>query len=362
MRFSSLQFLAAFALAGSPLWGATLATATYDADSYIFVGTNKEFDLEISINAHREPDEAFPVFGHFNFGFIRFDLTGVPREGRKYLSVELLNFIVIPEDQPLAPPARTDTGEAVVHVVAPPRGDYFSPSVAKGDWYRLFVFEQPKVGTFNFAATEGVGTGRYTIDVTDIVNAWLDGTAENHGFALWAETGGVELGSTEGAAFAGTAIAPELTSEPVVEELTYADWATARWGDLWVLSPDNSPSSDRDLDGFSNLAEYAWDRNPDAPETLPLPAPTRALDAATGEAVWTFPLGPAGRSDARFIIETRENLAQGSPFPFIVFAELDGQDGATAHLTTDNQLQLRVPATARRFFRLGVAEAGALAQ
>ena len=348
--------------------GETLAEAIYDADSYIFMGTNREFDPEISINAHWEPTDAFPQFGHFNFGFIRFDLAGVPREGRKFLSVDLRGFILIPEDEPLAPPVRTTTGASIVHVVAPPRGDYFSPSVAKGDWYRLFVHEQPIVGTFNFAAAEGEGLGRYTIDVTETVDAWLDGTAENHGFALWAETGGVELGSTEGAIATGQPIAPRLTDAPSETGLTYAAWASGFWGAQWALNPSFSPFGDADADGLFNLEEYAWVRDPTVAEPeladggpLILSEPEPPSLSVAGRAVWRFPLPEVDRPDARFTVETFAAIDAELPISLWGIEEVDGQDGAT-YQVADGEAVLTVTGGAERYFRLNVVEAGDLAQ
>lgn len=167
---------------------AVLANPTFDTDSYIFTGSNQQFDPQITIGQSLQGTPGHP---HFNFGVIEFDVSSLNTAGDKFLRLSALDYVVgQPGSQTHSP-----TGNATVQLVA--LDETFAQYLASGNfqaWYDTHV-QNPgvtPVGTFNFTdlSTEYV-------DVTATVNGWINDSTTNKGFALFqtAGSGNVELAS-----------------------------------------------------------------------------------------------------------------------------------------------------------------------
>ncbi|MFP4541845.1 MAG: DNRLRE domain-containing protein [Opitutales bacterium] len=323
------DFWRAAALLVAPLAAQDLSVpAVFDTDSYIFIGTNNDRAAHITINPHRDDSS------HFNFGVIRFDLDAVPAEGRKLLSVHLPFFV---EGSITDGFVEADSGTATVHVVALATSydEYLQPSVAKRAWYDLDLHGQPILGTYEFASVEGDGLGRYTVDVTDAVDAWLAAPETNHGFGLWGEVGSVDLSSSDGPA----ELAPRLVVEAEVTGLTYAAWledhfaATERENAAlvaWTADPDG--------DGRDNGREYHQGTDPRQPDE----AAWTCTPGANGVVLFSIPLA-ADRLDGAAVVERASDLSDWAPV-----------DEAAVERTA-NRLQVTVaPADRAQFVRLRI--------
>ncbi|MBX2852110.1 MAG: PEP-CTERM sorting domain-containing protein [Phycisphaeraceae bacterium] len=200
--FKKVGLAALLATSTFSMQATTLATADFDTDSYVFVGTNNEFSTEISVGAHIPgvtTDDS-----HFNFGVVEFDVSGLSAAGEKHLHLDMETFIKVVPNPPSPVPnfVPSATGSATLRIVA--LGDDYLTSYPflgsglftdKRTWYDSNLFAQPVVGTVT--VTE---LGLFSVEVTDAVNDWINGTTTNYGFGLVVETGGdgIELGATEG--------------------------------------------------------------------------------------------------------------------------------------------------------------------
>ncbi len=214
---------------------ATLATATFDTDSYIFVGTNNEFQAGISTFT----DYSLGVLdslanGHFNFGVIKFDnLAGIQTVANggpsKYLTLETMQ-------------AGTGTfafsvAGADVHNGYPTTSGSFNGPAGSGDARLQWYFDNIKgddpayggyaggadhIGVLNVAGSPTT----YSLDVTSVVDAWIDGTVPNFGFGVWAVSTSAAQGSdldfaaSESPALGNPYFGPRLTSVAVPEPAT----------------------------------------------------------------------------------------------------------------------------------------------
>jgi hypothetical protein len=226
-----------------------LATAEFDTDSYLFLGTNNASAPHLTVNPHSD------THGHFNFAVIRFPVGGLSLEGRKLLSVDLPFFVEGSINTGFNP---ADSGEAVVHVVAlgASYAQYLLPSVAKRAWYDLNLHGRPIIGTYEFRSVDGDGLGRYTLDVTGVVNGWIEAPETNFGFGLWAERGSVDLSSADGPAES----APRLVAPAGV---SYAEWVGRHFDADEAMRPALVDwRADPDGDGLPNGLEYRLGTDP----------------------------------------------------------------------------------------------------
>lgn len=169
-----------------------LANPDFDTDSYIYFGTSNAFDPQITLGESRQGTPNHP---HFNFGVMTFDVSTLNTSGNKFLSLTAVEYATLTSN-PSGPPTTTysPTGSGAVQVVA--LGESFADFQAAGDktaWYDTYVQSGsvPVLGTFNFTDQ----STRY-VDVTSVVNGWINDGGTNNGFALFSTSGEVELASS----------------------------------------------------------------------------------------------------------------------------------------------------------------------
>lgn len=214
---------------------ATLATATFDTDSYIFVGTNNEFQPGISAFTDYTGGvlDAFSNT-HFNFGVIKFDnLAGLQTVANggpsKYLTLETMQagcglyaFSVAGTDIHNGYPTTSGSFNG-------PAGDggarlqwYFDNIKGDDATYGGYAGGADHIGVLSVSGAPSV----YSLDVTAVVDAWIDGTVPNYGFGVWAvsttSTQGSDLdfASMENPLTGGSYFGPRLTSIAVPEPAT----------------------------------------------------------------------------------------------------------------------------------------------
>lgn len=183
---------------------ATLASPDIDSDSYLFIGTNNQFDPQISLG------ESNPA-GHFNWGYIHFDTTTLVTSGEKHLTLSAIEYATLSGGE-TGPPTTTilSSGSATVQLVA--LGATYDDYLASGDkktWYDENVQNAGVsiLGTFNF-----IDESTLSIDVTDTVNKWINGSSDNDGFAIFSTSGNVELGSVT---YTDPALRPSLSDTAI---------------------------------------------------------------------------------------------------------------------------------------------------
>ncbi|MBT7959079.1 MAG: PEP-CTERM sorting domain-containing protein [Akkermansiaceae bacterium] len=168
----------------------TLATANFDADSYIQFGTNNEFDPLLTIGESQRPSSA-----HFNWGVTTFDTSSMVTSGPKFLSLSAVEYKTLIPNSGGGPPTTVTsvTGNATLNIVA--LGDSYSNYQASADklaWYDEHVQNEAVavLGTINFT-----NASTQHINVTSVVNDWIDNPSNNNGFAVFSTSGNVELAS-----------------------------------------------------------------------------------------------------------------------------------------------------------------------
>lgn len=206
--FAVTAAAAAATLAGNWSNAGTLATTSFDTDSYIPFRTNNPTSPEITLGAVN------PGY-NFNFGVIEFaDLGSVPTDGPKFLAVDLEAFITLGDPPPGGgpPPAiPSPTGVATIKVVGlgESYNDDYATAPSASDWFDTFIGDPDADAT---ASPTTAGTVYF--DVTDVVNGWLADPSSNFGFGLVVTSGqSVELGASSDFLPSGS-IAPVLTTVP----------------------------------------------------------------------------------------------------------------------------------------------------
>jgi hypothetical protein len=206
---------------------ATLASATFDTDSYIFIGTNNSAQLGISSFTDYSGGVLDALAnGHFNFGVIKFDnLAGIQTVANggpsKFLTLETM---------------QSGTGVFGVSVAGAdfqtsylpagsgnPKLQWYFDNI-KGDdaAYGGYAGGADHVGVLNVAGSPSV----YSLDVTAVVDAWIDGSVPNYGFGLWAEStsaaqgSDLDFASMENPIVGGGYFGPRLTSVAIPEPAT----------------------------------------------------------------------------------------------------------------------------------------------
>ncbi len=208
---------------------APLADATFDTDSYAFVGTNNQFDAGVSIGTDYSAGVVHTDNAHINFGLIRFDgLSGVDTVANggpdKYLVLEVHNF----------PGAATVAFSVAAEDIDSNTNEYpsffFPGNPAGGDvdrlqWYMDNIkgddarFGGYAGGAAHIGVLEVNGASKFSIDVTSVVDAWIDGSTPNYGFGVWGVAVGGGLGDTFDFASSDNPLGngPYLSSVPVPE-------------------------------------------------------------------------------------------------------------------------------------------------
>ena len=192
---------------GSNLNAATIASATFDTDSYMAFGTNNEFDPGITVGTDYSGGAPNGALVHFNFAVIDFDdLAGVSTKanggGDKFLKLSTLSVpgaSTIGVSAAQAPFASATEGYPSPAVVGNPAGD----GAARLAWYQGNIkgddaaFGGYAGGAEHLGVLEVSAMGDYYLDVTATVDSWIDGSAVNNGFGLW----GADVVSSQGNTF-----------------------------------------------------------------------------------------------------------------------------------------------------------------
>lgn len=199
----------AAALAGPSASATTIATTTFDTDSYIPYKTNNATSSEITLGV---PNPGY----NFNFGVIEFDdLGAVPAGGSKFLVVDLEAFVTYgdaPEGGGPPPVELTPTGSATIKVVGlgSSYGEvYADAGTTASQWYDTYI------GNADADATATpTNAGLVSFDVTEVVDGWLNDPTTNHGFGLVVASGQpVELGASSDF-LTSDSVAPTLSTVP----------------------------------------------------------------------------------------------------------------------------------------------------
>lgn len=198
---ASVLMLPAF-VAAWPAAAQVLTTATYDNDSYIFLGFNGVNNPGITTTT--DVSGGVPIVGgtfiaHSTFAVIKFDVSGLTTVANGGPEKHLwLDWI---QDGPAevavsAAGADMETGYPFGGFIDDGQGE------ARYQWYRDNIKgDDSAYGGYAGGATHlGVidtnTAGTYSLDVTAAVDAWIDGSVPNYGFGLWAVNSGSAQGST----------------------------------------------------------------------------------------------------------------------------------------------------------------------
>jgi hypothetical protein len=188
----------------------TIVPATYDVDSYMFLGYNTNAEPGLSITEDFSGGVIANNNSHFIFSLIKFDdLTGLKTKaaggGDKFLRLATHTF---------PGPATIGVSAARADIEADDLTGYPSPMFENSQiflgktgsdrltWYKNnvkgndpayggYAGGAPHLGVIHFTAA-----GTYQFDVTAAVDAWISGTRPNYGFGLWGISVSGEQGNT----------------------------------------------------------------------------------------------------------------------------------------------------------------------
>jgi hypothetical protein len=186
-------------LSASHSRGDTIVHATYDVDSYMFLGYNTVAERGLSLTEDFSGGVIANNNSHFIFSLIKFDdLTGLKTKaaggGDKFLRLATDTF---------PGPATVGVSIALADIEADDQTGYPSPMFENSQiflgktgsdrlrWYKSnikgddpayggYAGGAPHLGVINFSAA-----GTYQIDVTEAVDSWVSGARPNFGFGLW---------------------------------------------------------------------------------------------------------------------------------------------------------------------------------
>jgi PEP-CTERM motif len=239
-RNNLLQVCAALLLAAATShasWAATLANATFDTDSYVFIGTNNEFQNGISTFTDNSGGVLDSLNNsHFNFGVIKFDdLSGIETVANggpsKYLALETMQsgsgtfaFSVAGADIQNGYPTTSGSFNGPTGTADERLQWYFDNIKGDDATFGGYAGGADHIGVLEVAG----GPTTYSLDVTAVVDAWLDGTVPNYGFGVWAvstsaaQGADLDFASMENPITGGGYFGPRLTSIAVPEPASCA--------------------------------------------------------------------------------------------------------------------------------------------
>lgn len=199
MKKTNLLTLVA-GLAACNLAHAALPTsASFDAYSYVAFQTDAR---STTVNVSQ-----YNGGGHFTFGVVEFDTTGLSLAGDKYLRMKAEGYTDGSQGGSV-----TSSGNYTVNVGLMPLSfdNYLEESNAL-NWFNANVLNQTPIGQLAFEDQETA-----SLEVTSTVNDWINTPSENNGFVFWSlNSGSVQMQSTDVGTFS-----PQLSSVP--EPSTYA--------------------------------------------------------------------------------------------------------------------------------------------
>ncbi len=211
----------------------TLKAATYDVDSYMFMGFNTSDERGLTLTKDLSAGVVAADNAHFIFAVIKFDdIEGLSTKaaggGDKFLRLSTDTF---------PGPATVAASIARADIEADDASGYPSPLFSMNPfgtnldrlrWYMQNIKgDDPAFGGYAGGAThvgilEVDAPGTYQIDVTSAVDSWIDGSRPNFGFGLWgvAVSGGqgntFDLASLENPSGGGPVLAISASSnEPM---------------------------------------------------------------------------------------------------------------------------------------------------
>ncbi|MFC5050085.1 DNRLRE domain-containing protein [Rubritalea spongiae] len=182
--------LSLFSVAASTAFSATTLNPTFDTDSYVYVGTNSQYDPQLTIG------ESFaPAHHHFNFAVIEFDVSTLTSGNSHSLSLSAVQYINLVDNGGGIPTSTpSSTGSATLQIVALGSNftDDYLTAGSKTAWYDTYV-QNNSVSTItaNFTDLETV-----SVDVSSIVDSWISSPGANNGFAIFSSSGNIELASS----------------------------------------------------------------------------------------------------------------------------------------------------------------------
>jgi hypothetical protein len=178
---------------------ATLATATYDNDSYMFVGLNTETEPAITLTEDYSLGQLAQNNAHFIFGVVKFgNLSGLTTKatggGDKYLALTTSRFPGPASLGITIAQADIEANDATGYPSPLFLGNRFGLNTDRLSWYMAnikgdnaayggYAGGAPHLGVMQFSQP-----GTQYLNVTTAVDAWIDGTRPNHGFGIWGIT------------------------------------------------------------------------------------------------------------------------------------------------------------------------------
>lgn len=276
-RSFSIALLSMASLLASQAAGQVSVSNTFDADSYVFIGTSNAFSSELTVGVDLSDTGVY----HFNFGVIEFDdLSAFTTAGEKYLRVEAEAYAIteVIDDFPVTVLSPNGSAVAKLMVLEQPYSDYLI-STDKAAWYDTNIATLPAVAT---ASIDGLG--EFDFDVTDAVNDWLNGATPNYGFAMILTDGDpVELGANEGgngAALTDTPLVVVLQGDTDGDgDIDDADLGTAfsnYTGPVGTIggkvTADGDTDGDGDVDDADLANAFSGYTGPQAPAVVPEPS------------------------------------------------------------------------------------------
>lgn len=183
--------------------------ATYDVDSYMFVGLNSNSEWGLSVSQDYSEGIVGNNNAHFIFANIQFgDLSGLKTKaqggGDKFLRLSTYNFpgpstiavsiakADIEADDGTGYPSPLFIGNGGLQGTNTDRLRWYMNNI-KGDnaTYGGYAGGAPHVGVFQINAA-----GTNQLDVTAAVDSWISGERPNFGFGIWSAADAGEQGNT----------------------------------------------------------------------------------------------------------------------------------------------------------------------
>jgi hypothetical protein len=186
-----------------------IVPATYDVDSYMFVGLNSNAEWGLSVSTDYSLGEVGQNNAHFIFANIQFgDLSSLKTKaaggGDKFLELATYNFpgpstiavsiakADIEADNGTGYPSPLFIGNGFLTGTNTDRLRWYMANI-KGDnaAYGGYAGGAPHVGVLQINAA-----GTHRLDVTTAVDSWISGERPNFGFGIWSAADAGEQGNT----------------------------------------------------------------------------------------------------------------------------------------------------------------------
>lgn len=211
-RLSVLSLAAAlaaiFCLAVDGVRAESIRPATYDVDSYMFIGLNTSTERGLTLTTDFSEGVVAANNSHFIFAVVKFDdlsslATKAAGGGDKFLRLSTDTFPGPATIGVSVAQADIEANDATGYPSLLFLGNRNGLNVDRLRWYMNnikgddpayggYAGGAPHVGTIDIAAA-----GTYEIDVTAAVDDWIVGSQPNYGFGLW----GIDVSGEQGNTF-----------------------------------------------------------------------------------------------------------------------------------------------------------------